>query len=317
MLMVRGRTEIAAALGRPLRRAAVTIGNFDGVHRGHQALVATARELATRAQGDVVALTFDPHPARLFAPELAPPLIASMDRRAELLGEAGADVVVVEPFTHAFAGIEADAFARDVLGRDLSADHVVVGYDFTFGRGRNGDTSLLQELGAKLGFGVTVVRRVSVHGLTCSSTKIREFALAGRVEGAQVLLGRPFEVTGEVVRGAGRGRTIGFPTANLRVEADLVPRVGIYAARARVLGADGKPAATATCAVSIGTNPTFSGGGAVHVEAYLLDFEGDLYGRRLRLEFSERLRDERRFESVDQLVAQIRDDVARVRDIVT
>jgi len=317
MLRVHGRTNVTAALGRPLRRAALTIGNFDGVHRGHQALVATARGLAARADGDVVALTFDPHPARLFAPDLAPPLIVSMNRRAELLGEAGADVVVFEPFTREFAAIDAESFARDVIARDLAADHVVVGYDFTFGHGRHGDATLLQELGTRLGFGVSVVRRVSVHGLTCSSTKIREFVLAGRVEGAQVLLGRPFELTGEVVRGAGRGRTIGFPTANLRVEADLVPRVGIYAGRARLLDATGGAAgASPACAVSIGTNPTFAGGGAVHIEAYLLDFDGDLYGRRLRLEFAERLRDEQRFDSVDALVDQIRADVVRVREIV-
>jgi riboflavin kinase/FMN adenylyltransferase len=315
--IVRGRQNLAAALGRPTARAAVAIGNFDGVHRGHQALCATARRLAESTGGDVVALTFDPHPARLLAPKLAPPLLLSLERRAELLGEAGVDIVVVEPFTREFAAIEAEAFGVEVLARDLHAAHVVVGYDFSFGKGRRGDVGLLETLGARAGFGVSVVRRVSVHGLTCSSTKVREFALEGRVEGAEVLLGRPFELTGEVMRGAGRGRTIGFPTANLRPEAELVPKAGIYAARARVLDGSGAPEGDAwRCALSIGTNPTFVKDGAQVVEAYLLDFDGDLYGRRLRIEFVQLLRDEHRFDSVESLIAQIEDDVAKTRELV-
>lgn len=263
-----------------------------------------------------MALTFDPHPARLLAPKLAPPLLLSLERRAELLGEAGVDIVVVEPFTREFAAIEAEAFATEVLARDLHAAHVVVGYDFSFGKGRRGDVGLLETLGARAGFGVSVVRRVSVHGLTCSSTKVREFALEGRVEGAEVLLGRPFELTGQVMRGAGRGRTIGYPTANLRPESELIPKAGIYAARARVLDDGGAAGGDVwRCAVSIGTNPTFVKDGAQVVEAYLLDFAGDLYGRRVRLEFVQRLRDEHRFDSVESLVAQIEDDVAKTREL--
>ena len=321
MLLVRGRKNVTASLGRPLSRPAVAIGNFDGFHRGHQALIATARRLAASSSGDVVTLTFDPHPARLFAPALAPPLIVSLERRAELLGEAGSDVVVVEPFTREFASIEADDFAAEVLGADLRAAHVVVGYDFSFGKGRRGDTALLETLGARIGFGVSIVRRISVHGLTCSSTKVREFALEGRIEGAEVLLGRPFELTGLVTRGAGRGREIGFPTANLRLEADLVPKAGIYAARAHLLpghegsggGGGGGPWAAA---LSIGTNPTFVRDGALSVEAYLLDFNGDLYDRRIRLELVQRLRDEHRFDSVDALIAQINADVIKTRELV-
>jgi riboflavin kinase/FMN adenylyltransferase len=315
MYLVRGRTAIAATLGRELRRPAIAIGNFDGVHRGHQALMATARRLADSNGGEVVALAFDPHPARLLAPALAPPLITSLERRAELLGEAGADVVVLEPFTHEFAAIQAEAFASEVLHGDLHAAHVVVGYDFSFGRGRRGDTAMLEALGSQLGFGVSIVRRVAIHGLTCSSTKVREFVLEGRVEGAEVLLGRPFEITGEVVRGAGRGRGIGFPTANIRPEAELLPKPGIYACRAQVL--DGATAATTRlAALSIGTNPTFVPGGPLTVEAYLLDHEGDLYGQRLRLLVAARLRDELRFDSVDALVAQINLDVARTRELL-
>ncbi|HEY4187374.1 MAG TPA: bifunctional riboflavin kinase/FAD synthetase [Polyangia bacterium] len=316
MQLVRGRTAIASTLGRGLRRAAIVIGNFDGVHRGHQALLETARRLADTTGGEVVALTFDPHPARLLAPALAPPLIFSFERRAELLGEAGADIVVVEPFTREFAAVEAEAFGSDVLGRDLNPAHVVVGYDFSFGKGRRGDTAMLEALGARFGFGVSIVRRVSIHGLTCSSTKVREFVLEGRVEGAAVLMGRPFEITGEVIRGAGRGRGIGFPTANIRSEAELLPRAGIYAARAVILNADGSPGETRLAALSVGTNPTFVSGGALTVEAYLLDYQGDLYGRRLRVQVIERLRDELRFDSTEALIKQIDADVARTRELL-
>jgi riboflavin kinase/FMN adenylyltransferase len=313
MKVVRGRERIAVELRRPLRAPTVAIGNFDGVHRGHQALVARAREVAHAAGGEAVVLTFDPHPASFFAPQLAPPMIAPVERRLELLAEAGADVTVIEPFDAAFAAIEADAFVEVVLGRELGARHVVVGYDFSFGHGRHGTPALLETLGARLGMGVTVVPPVMADGLVCSSTKIREFVLEGKVEGAQLLLGRPFEVTGEVVRGAGRGRGLGIPTANLRPEGELLPKTGIYAARARTL--DG--AVVRAAAVSVGTNPTFvPGGQQITVEAYLLDFDGDLYGRRLRLELLAHLRDERPFPSADELLVQIHQDIARTREIV-
>jgi riboflavin kinase/FMN adenylyltransferase len=305
------------------------IGNFDGVHLGHRALVQAARERAAATGGAVGVLTFDPHPAKLFAPALAPPLIVSLQRRIELLAAAGADEVIVEPFTAAFAAIEADAFVRDVLARDLGAREVVVGYDFSFGRGRKGDTRFLVGEGAALGIGVTVIPPVTVSGLTCSSTKVREFALEGRVEGAAMLLGRPLEVTGTVIHGAGRGRGLGIPTANVRPEAELLPRPGIYAGRAVLLGDqvnglardDDDGAADAhVCALSIGTNPTFvtaaGGSAALSIEAHLLDFDGDLYDRRVRLEIVHRLRDEQRFDSIDALMARIHQDLAETRKVM-
>ena len=188
-----------------------------------------------------------------------------------------------------------------------------MGWDFSFGRGRRGTPTLLAEVGAALGLGVTVVPPVTVDGLVCSSTKVREFVLEGRVEGAALLLGRPVELTGPVVRGAGRGRGLGIPTANVLPEGELVPRLGIYTARACVLDQAGAVASTHRAALSIGSNPTFVPGGAVTVEAHLLDFDDDLYGRRVRLEVLHRLRDERRFESVEALLAQIADDIAETR----
>jgi riboflavin kinase/FMN adenylyltransferase len=313
---VSGRHRIVAELGGPLRAPAVAIGNFDGVHRGHRALLDEARRLACAAGGQTVALTFAPHPARFFAPDLAPPMLTQLTRRIELLQEAGADVVIVEPFTADFAALSAEAFVREVLHRDLGARHVVVGADFSFGRDRGGNTTLLANLGAQLGMGIRIVPQVTASGLVCSSTKIREFVLEGRVEGASLLLGRPFEVDGTVVQGAGRGRTLGVPTANLAPESEILPKPGVYAGRACRLGGDRGCFATA---ISIGTNLTFAekGDPRLTVEAHLLDFAGELYGTRLRLAFVARLREQRRFPNAEDLVAEIKRDIARTREICT
>jgi riboflavin kinase/FMN adenylyltransferase len=308
MRILEGAPSPGAGQPGPL---ALAIGNFDGVHRGHQELVRTARARGAAVGAAPAVLTFSPHPARVFAPTLAPPLIVSLERRLELLEAAGVEVAVVQPFTREFAAVEPVAFVREYLSTRLGVREVVVGYDFTFGSKRSGNTALLQALGAELGIGVTIVPPVTVDGLTCSSTKVREFVLEGRVEGAAMLLGRPVEITGPVVKGAGRGRGLGVPTANVSPEAELVPRLGIYAAWAEVL--DGPAAGRHRAALSVGSNPTFTSTGGVTVEAFLLDFEGDLYGRRLRLEVLHRLRDERRFESTEALVAQIERDVAEVR----
>jgi riboflavin kinase/FMN adenylyltransferase len=295
---------------------AVAIGNFDGVHLGHQALLAEARRRA-HGPGATVALTFMPHPARVLAPAKAPPLIMPLARRLELLAQAGADVVVIQPFTPEFAAVEADDFVRRVLARELGAADVVVGFDFSFGKGRAGNVQRLQALGAELGIGVAVIPPVTVDGLPCSSTRVRSLVAAGDLRPAASLLGRAFELEGTVVRGAARGRSLGFPTANLAPDTELAPRLGIYAARARL--SDGPDDATAhVAAVSVGRNPTFEGPTApVTVEAHLLDFTGDLYGRRLRLELIDWLREERKFDSIDALVAQIGADVARVRALMS
>jgi riboflavin kinase / FMN adenylyltransferase len=315
MTIVAGAAEFAASARAGDPRLAVAVGNFDGVHIGHQALLREARARAERHDARAAILTFTPHPARLFAPAKAPPLIMPLTRRLELCAEAGIEVAIVEPFTHAFAATPADAFVRDVLARDLGARDVVVGYDFSFGRGRTGDAGMLAQLGAGLGIDVAVIRPVAIGDTSCSSTRIRELVAAGDTVGAARLLGRPFELEGPVVRGAGRGRGLGFPTANIAAEGELRPALGIYAARARVL--DGPLAGQVhPAAVSIGRNPTFSSTADVSVEAYLLDFDGDLYARRLRVDVGERLRDELKFDSVAALVAQIDRDVARVRQLV-
>ncbi len=312
--IIRGRRGIIPALGRGLRKPAVAIGNFDGVHLGHQALLQEGKRVVQANGGEVVALTFDPHPARFFAPPLAPPMLTSLDRRAELLHEAGADAVLVEPFNAELAGMAAEVFVEDVLGKDIDAHHVVVGADFSFGKDRRGDVNLLRSIGARVGIGLSVVPQVSANGLPCSSTKIREFVLEGRVEGAHMLLGRPFEIDGRVVRGMQRGRTLGVPTANLAQDGEIVPKPGVYAGRARRLDGD---ASWFAAAISIGNNPTFANQGEpqILIEAHLLDFAGDLYDARLRLAFVAHLREQRRYAAVEELVAQIRQDIDQVREI--
>jgi riboflavin kinase/FMN adenylyltransferase len=296
-------------LPRRLREPVVAIGNFDGAHLGHVHIFREARRLAGARSGETVVLTFEPHPAKVLAPTFAPPLITTAGRKLELLAAAGLDAVVIEPFDHALAAKSAEEFVREVLAEGLGARQVVVGYDFTFGSKRSGDVHTLATLGQTYGFGVTVVAPVSVDGLVCSSTKIREFVLEGRVDGAAMLLGRDPEIEGEVVRGAGRGRTIGVPTANIASETELSPKNGVYAGWGERLS-DGKRWGAA---INIGTNPTFVSGNQVSIEAHLLDCDEDLYGQRLRVGFTERLRDEKRYSSRDELVAQIGHDIEQAR----
>jgi riboflavin kinase/FMN adenylyltransferase len=312
--VIRSRNHIARELGRALRSPAVAIGNFDGVHLGHRALLQEARRIASGAGGDTVALTFDPHPARFFAPSLAPPMLTSLARRAELLVEAGADLVLAEPFTAEFAHLSAEEFVEQVLAKDIGARHVVVGVDFSFGKDRRGNTALLATMTDKLGIGLSVIPQVAANGLVCSSTKVREFILAGRVEGAQLLLGRPFEIDGLVVHGLERGRKLGVPTINLAYEGEILPKPGVYAGRARRLDGD---ATAHAAAISIGTNPTFTkpGDPELFIEAHLLDFSGDLYDVRMRIEFLAHLREQRRFASVDELIVAMQADIARTREI--
>jgi len=289
---------------RPIRDPIVAIGNFDGVHLGHRRLLALARERARATGGEAVVLTFEPHPARVLAPDLAPPLLCTLARKTELVAAEGMDVLIHEPFTRELAALEPRAFIEEVLLSGLGVREVVVGYDFTYGRDRGGTP---QSLAADGRCAVHVVPQVTVHGLVASSTKIREFLHEGNVGGARRLLGRDHDVDGEVVHGAGRGASIGVPTANLRPGDVLLPRRGVYAVRVQV---DGR---WLPGAANLGVNPTF-GGTALSLEVHLIDFSGDLYGRRLRVAFHTRLRGEERFPSPAALIEQIQRDVARARD---
>lgn len=290
---------------------AVTVGNFDGVHRGHQTLVAAASSRARASGGAVVALTFEPHPARVLHPGRAPGALTTLAQKEELLAGLGVHRLAVLPFDRSVAALSAGEFAREILVRTLGARDVVVGESFRFGRGREGDAPTLRGLGEELGFRVVALPPVLEAGAPVSSSRVRDALGRGDVDAARALLGRAPFVDARVVRGDGRGRTIGVPTANLEPENEVLPARGVYAATCRVGGGDVRPAV-----VNLGRRPTF-GGGAETVEAHLLDFEGDLYGARLRLFFVARLRGEERFPDAGALVARIREDVARARALLS
>ena len=275
---------------RPRR---VAVGVFDGVHLGHREVI---------ADSDTV-LTFDPHPLSVIAPDAAPKLLTRQDVKAELVEELGVDEMVVIPFDAEFAARDAQDFVDRVLVEALGATHVAVGRNFRFGHKAAGDAAMLE---ADERFETTVHELVEVEGETVSSSHIRGLVLAGEVAHASVFLGRPFQVRGEVVHGDGRGGELGFPTANLVPDDRLVrPDQGVYAALA-----DGRPAA-----VNIGVRPQFETGRGVLIEAYLIDFDGDLYCRELRIDFLQRLRGEKLFPSVETLTEQIAKDVQRAREI--
>ena len=283
---------------------AVAVGTFDGVHLGHREVIAHARARG-RAKGMAVAVvTFDPHPLHLLAPEDAPPLLTSTAVKCDLIAETGVDELVIIPFTEEFSQLEPERFCAEVLADRLGAAFVSVGENFRFGRGASGDAETLR---AQTGFETEVVPLVEHGGAPVSSTRIRELIDEGDVAAARELLGAPFLLEGVVVAGDARGRELGIPTANLAPEPGVIlPGAGVYAGRARDCGA----------AINVGVRPTFETSGETLVEAYLLDFEGDLYDERLRLVFLDRIRDELRFESADELVQQMWRDVERVREIV-
>jgi riboflavin kinase/FMN adenylyltransferase len=290
--------------------SAVAIGNFDGVHVGHRALIRRAHELAEINDAVTLALTFDPHPSVLLSPKPLQ-MISSLARRIELLGEAGADVVVVEPFTRELANRAAHAFVEDIVLRALAARAIVVGYDFTYGQGRTGTTDTLQAHGGSAGIEVSVVAAVELGDEVASSTKIRAHLKEGDLAAAERLLGRAWDVDGVVIHGAKRGRAIGVPTANIKPDSELLLRSGIYAVTFAVDGNTPLPAVA-----SLGTNPTFVEAGGLVLEVHVLDWDGDLYGRRVRTTFVHHLRDELKFESVDDLIAQIRHDIDAARRIL-
>ena len=293
-------------------RSVVTIGVFDGVHRGHQApighTVARARELGVKS----VVVTFDPHPAEVVRPGSHPAVLTEPARKAELIEALGVDVLCVVPFTVEFSRLPPEAFVHDVLVEHLHAALVVVGDNFRFGHRAAGDVPLLERLGRTFGFAVEGAPLVAEAGTVFSSTYIRSCVDAGDVGAAAAALGRPHRVEGVVVRGDQRGRELGYPTANLLTHRyAAVPADGVYAAR--LVRRDGEPLAAA---VSIGTNPTFSGRER-RVEAYALDFTGDLYGERLALDFVAHLREQRTYDAIEPLVAQIAEDVERTRRAVS
>ena len=307
-----GLEEVPAQWGQSV----VTIGEFDGVHRGHQRIVARAAELGRELGLPVAAITFDPHPDEVIRPGSHPPLLCSARRRAELLGGLGVDAVCVIPFTLAFSRLDPDEFVRQVLVERLHAAAVVVGQDFRFGHRAVGDVGLLDKLGEKYDFTTEGLPLLALDGLTISSTAIRGLLAAGDVTEAAKLLGRPHRVEGVVVRGHQRGRQLGFPTANVESPAHTaIPADGIYAGWLATLDEAGAQTNGWPAAISIGTNPTFDGQVRT-VEAYALDrTDLDLYGLHAAIDFAVRLRGTLRFDSIDALVDQMHLDVGQAREI--
>lgn len=291
------------------RDGIVTIGNFDGVHLGQQALLKRIRERAEAAGRPSVAVTFDPHPLRVVRPDRAPAQLCTRKQKIELLAATGIESLVEIEFSQAFAKTSADAFVDDFLVSRLRAHEVHVGSRFSFGREREGDLDLLVAAGRTRGFAAQGVTEVLHEGEPISSTRIRSAVAAGDVGTAAAMLGRTYSLIGVVGSGDGRGRELGWPTANIGVANELVPADGVYATEARLEGGQTLCASV----TNVGVRPTF-GGSARRVESHLFDFEGDLYGRELELSFHRRLRGERRFESVEALTSQIALDAAEARE---
>ncbi|MCY3855672.1 MAG: bifunctional riboflavin kinase/FAD synthetase [Rhodospirillales bacterium] len=302
--------------GRPASRQGqvVALGNFDGVHLGHQRLLAVAGQTAS-ATGDArsAVLTFEPHPASVLRPESAPGRLTPLRSKARKLAEAGVDILYIQRFSLAFSSLTADAFMEDVLARTLAARHVVVGHDFRFGTGRAGDAEGLARFAPSAGFGLTVVDPVTDDaGVAFGSTAIRKAISEGRVDEAGQALGAPFEVEGRVRRGETRGRRLGFPTANLLYLSQLAPLDGVYAGWTWI---ESQPErGWLPAAISTGTRPQFAGTTRI-LEAHVLDFQGNLYGERVRVAFSRRLRPERKFANSNALISAMSQDVSRTRAI--
>jgi len=288
---------------------AVALGNFDGVHHGHQALLDLTAQHAKGLSAPVVVLTFEPHPRGFFVPDTGPFRLTLPPAKVRLLAEAGVQAVLAQRFDAAFAALSADAFIDDVLLAGLGARHVVCGYDFTFGTRRSGNVEMLREHGRSKGFGVTVLDPVMHEGEIYSSTRIRETLRHGWAREAGELLGHAWEIEGAVELGDQRGRTIGFPTANVALGEHLRPRFGVYAVRAMV---DGN---WRDAVANLGRRPTF-GKLQENFEVHLFDFVGDLYGKTLRVALVDFIRPEMKFSGLDQLKAQIAADGQAARSIL-
>ncbi len=295
---------------KPLLNACVTIGNFDGVHLGHQILFEEVVERARKNNGTSVAVTFDPHPLQIIRPESIK-LISTCDQKEELVESAGIDVLIIIPFTLSFSSISADSFVDDILIKIIGVKQLVVGFDYAFGKGRVGNIDFLQKQGEEKGFSVCVVAAHYEQGMLVSSTKIRSLVAEGRMADARTLLGRYYQIRGEVQLGKQRGgKEIGFPTANLHLdENDLVPKMGVYVCQViceeKCYGG----------VLNIGVNPTFDEERLV-VETHIFDFDQNIYGKPIRVNLLRFLRSEHKFAGIEELAVQIKKDVVRAKEVL-
>src|SRR5262245_21510260 len=289
-----------------LKPSVTALGVFDGIHLAHTKVLSTAVERARALGIASVVCSFDPHPAAVLRPDQTPAPIATMDENLDRIRAIGPDATLIIPFTLEFSKMEAETFVDEVLVSTLGVREVVVGFNHTFGRGARGTAALLKELGDRRGFVTHILPPLQVKGQTVSSSAIRDALREGDVERARDLLGHAYQVSGTVARGAGRGRTLGFPTANLRPDRPLILAAGVYAARVRWNGTYGE------AVVNVGYRPTF-GENQYWIEAYVFDFSGDLYDRRFTIEFLSRIRPEMKFSGVDALMRQVQEDMESAR----
>ncbi len=299
--------EWAARYGASGRRSVLSVGNFDGLHLGHQQILRRVIERARAERGVAGVITFDPHPLKVLRPGQAPPLVETIGQRMERFGDLGLEAALVLRFDRALAALSPEEFVRGVLVEKLKTAAVLVGQNFRFGHRQEGNVETLTQLGLRFGFSVQIVEPVMIDGEFVSSTCVRNAVAEGRVAHAARLLGRPFALTGQIVRGAGRGATVLFPTLNLAPEQELLPKVGVYATETSV---EGRLYRSAT---NVGFRPTFDGT-LFGVESHLFDFSRELTQGRLEVRFWERLRDERKFSGPSELRAQIAADLRQVRD---
>jgi riboflavin kinase/FMN adenylyltransferase len=284
----------------------LTLGNFDGVHLGHQAIFRKVVDQATQMNGTAMAFTFEPHPLKVLAPERSLRLLNTFHGKMKLFESAGIQVVICADFTREFAGQDPGDFARRILAEAIGVKAVYVGWDYAFGKGREGSIDSLRAMGAELGFTVGAVEPVQVDGTVVSSSLVRDLVSGGRVEEVVRYLARHYAIEGNVIHGDSRGHTLGFPTANIQSASELLPAHGVYAVRVLVGGMQYNGVA------AIGVRPTF-GSGPVSVEAFLFDYDGNLYGKHLEVAFVKRLRGEQKFPDADALVHQMHRDVAEAK----
>lgn len=291
-----------------LKYPVLTLGNFDGVHRGHQKIIKKVISIAKRNGGTSILYTFDPHPVSVLAPKLTPPLLQTVDQKTRILGDMGLDLVVIEPFTKELAHFSAADFFENIVIKRIGAGEIVVGYDFTFGRHRSGKIEDLERMASSAGVKVHVIDAVFLKDTLISSTNIRHYIKKGDVESATAMLGRPHSVEGIVIKGRGMGAKLGFHTANLKTGTTLMPPPGVYIT-ATTPEKSGRKYPSAT---NIGYNPTFCGTD-LSIETYLLDFDGNLLKQNMIVEFYKKIRREMTFDSADDLRRQITKDIAKIR----
>lgn len=298
---------------QPFKNAVITIGNFDGVHIGHQALFHEVVETAESIDGTSIAMTFEPHPMRVLKKNNHPPLITLYEQKVELIERSGIDVLICIPFTREFASLSAEAFIKDLLVAKIGMQAIIVGKDYTFGKNREGNLTVLKSYASQMGYEVIIadwIKAGQKFSSRISSTKIRELVMAGEVEPAHKMLGRHYQIRGMVVKGRDRGgKLLGVPTANIKLQDELCPKTGIYAVTVDYRNRIYKGVA------NIGYSPTFDDN-EFTVEVHLLDFGTDIYGEKIRVNFIQRIRDEKKFANISELTAQINQDIKAAHKIL-